>query len=199
MKWSSIRQLSWAPIIGSILLFGSWITQNYLLIKWGNEVQFLNKAAAAITHSEINVDQWMILLISERSKESPRDEIVNTAALKVILHTASLLSWAESRITTKKETIRALLRERDELRKHAVERFNAGDTDELVKIVNKLNKYQNDVGKLVQEAEKKRRYDLLVKENVANILFLILYICGSLILGYAYIVSDLKKRGQSAP
>jgi len=68
-KQSWQKKVPWLICLGSVLLFTSWILQNYLQSSWAGEKEYLDKTQILVSSEEGQMNEWLTFLLQERGKQ----------------------------------------------------------------------------------------------------------------------------------
>ena len=125
------RRLPWLKAVGGVILFGSWIFQNYFEAKWQDELAYLNAAQTQISVEEGHFTTWFVALYKEQRLSPPNDDVIHASALKAAQHQLNILTWATARVTDP-STHSQLLADKVALSSRLEEAHRSGDTAQLV-------------------------------------------------------------------
>lgn len=174
-------------VVGSILFFLSWGSQNYFQQESSSEIDYLKSTQMIISIEEGRMTQWLIKLNDERSKDNPNKDILLGVSLKYIESTINLLAWGETRIADNDDAQALPIVARDILLSGANMAHNSRDLPKLIALTQEVTEIANKhVGSLTQSF-KQRLWKAREQETLWNRIFLITYIFASLLAGLGFL------------
>ncbi len=96
MKW--FRPIPWLTLVGSLLIFASWLTQNWLKVHWEGEKAKLERSQLAVDIEQNRMDEWTNTLWQELHREKPSKEVLGLSAQKIIETSSNLSAWIRGRL-----------------------------------------------------------------------------------------------------
>lgn len=130
-KW--FRKVPWVTLMGSLLIFASWLTQNWLKAHWENEKSKLERSQLAVDIEQNRMDEWTNALWQELHKEKPSKEVLGLSALKIIETSSNLSAWIRGRLMDDPAAYRDTIQKKKQLQSDARAMFEKGDYDNVVK------------------------------------------------------------------
>lgn len=179
MRWW--RRIPWFKALGAVLLFGSWIAQNYYGAAKGDELAYLNQAQLLISVEEGHFSVWLSTLLIEQQKDKPSSKILKDAALKAAQHQLNILTWATARVTDP-GTHQDLLTEKRQLQERIAQAYKQEQPGEIIAWLNALVTTAESRGPALVEAFAARYARSRDEKESWNTRFLILYILGTLLV-----------------
>jgi len=176
--------------VGGVILFASFIAQNYFLAKRSATRQRLMMSELAVNSMVVRADHWRTVVAAESSKKSDRNEqLLAIGALGYIQTLCTLDQLTTARTLDKqKETDIALSLHQKELA-IASELFDRRDAKALVVLVNQLeDEIQTKSNGDDDPNHRMIRHFSKISQQEArwNNFFVGAYVVGSIILGVTY-------------
>ena len=192
MKFRSIR---WIRAIAVLLVFMSWVWQNYYLVKWKGEKEYLLRAEYTKLIEEINVNFFTSLLTTELTKkdDSQSDILLKDFSFKAILHTLNLMLWQKITLYDDSNEQGKLIKEKYDFEQKARELYYLPQStgNDLVILLNNLNMTMTDTLSYKKENLSKMNR-ILQNESRANSLFLFLYLIASCLFVLDFFLNIIK-------
>ncbi|MDP2575360.1 hypothetical protein Q8W40_24405 [Vibrio penaeicida] len=174
-------------IFGSALILLSWITQNYLNSSWNEERLFHERAQLNRLIEELEINLWTSTLLLESSKDKPDEDVVLQSTFKIALHSISLMTWHISPFLDAPEDIRSSLNEKHKLERRAREYLQKKDIKSLTVLQNMIAIDLNKNAISSRDRIASKHQELLFKVKSSGNVFLFLYVCGTLLIGFSYL------------
>ena len=188
-----IKSIPWFKAIGALILFASWVSQNYFSASRVDELAYLDRAQILISIEEGHFSQWLGIFLVEESKNSPSDEVLRHSAFKAAQHQLNIISWATARVTDP-ATHDNLLIEKRELAKKLVSAYSSGNSVEVIKWLSTLTSAANSEGPKLMAAFEDRYNGIRRESEQWNKRFLILYLVGSAFVSIGLIKEWVKQK-----
>ena len=191
LKW--YQKLSWFIVFGAVLIFASWISQNYFKTQWSEQKSELDRFQTAILISEMMATQWELFYLQEASKNSPENSFVGLAAIKHIEANLFLPAWLEKSIVKDEAEYQrklAILDRIDELSKNL---YKEKKFKELMHLSDEAKEKANELQTDLSKTYHARLKQVVEQEKFWSYTFLIAYVVGSFLLGFGYLQNNLKK------
>jgi len=194
LRW--FAKIPWLTVIGSALLFISFISQNHYKALWTTETQRLQRSQMVIDIAELRMEKWLITFIQERRKPIPDKEMLGAYAAKLIKCNGNLLAWADARVAQDSTESRAAFEARDRLNLKADELLKNKDYEKIAELAEKILYFQTvfDIDKKQTSEFFKKINAVNEEENTWDQRFYYAYILGSLMIGAQYIIQKLKAK-----
>lgn len=176
--------------IGMLLLFGSWIAQNYNESKWTNQLEWLEHIQTRIMEHEKMRDIWMIEH-NTRDTSEPRDLKPRAfAALRMSKRTLHIMTWITAVNKTYEIDATVLLNRKnrfDELQTL----FDNNKYEELIE-KNKLiiKEHNSQLTPSVVNGLNKKLATVRNRKDKWNFIFLWSYIIGTVLLGISWVMKQ---------
>ncbi|MDE5421345.1 hypothetical protein L3073_03920 [Ancylomarina sp. DW003] len=190
------RNYPWLGIIGSILIFLSWVYQNQLLSTATEERIKLENTQISIDLQEIRMEMWHKAYVEEKTKQNPDTQILLNTSFKTLQSYLNIIAWSSIRTRNdeldKQKDIKGKYLTLDTLTKwYQSKNLKALETDlgTVIKRENELrfeDQFANKYGKKLVEI------DLTVK--LYTRLFIILFAIGSILIGLDFMLKLNKDR-----
>ncbi|MBA7657099.1 hypothetical protein ES703_65030 [subsurface metagenome] len=74
----------WLAVLGSILVFASWILQNRFTADVMQERTRLQNSQTVIDLEQLRMEQWQIMYLTEKRKQNPDPEILLPSVFKAL-------------------------------------------------------------------------------------------------------------------
>ena len=97
-NWKWFHRIPWLTLMGSLMIFASWLTQNWLKVHWEGEKAKLERSQLAVDIEQNRTDEWTNTLWQELHKEKPSKEVLGLSALKIIETSSNLSAWIRGRL-----------------------------------------------------------------------------------------------------
>ena len=175
-------------LIGAVILFGSWISQNYMQAKFDEEYAYLILADRKIQEAKINYDIWYIHLIGELHSEKPNERLLLELEYRTAYQLSNFIQPSVARISKKEDNdyaisvigkVRALLEEgKTNKDKEKIQRA-------LILLTKTYNKMHDE---LINNADL-RTQKVTDKRRFWNNSFVVLYLLGSLFIAFGAVRS----------
>ena len=191
---SAPRHRSWwittLTAVGSTLLLGSFISQNYYKSRWSDERARLARSQLVVDVAEVRMEHWQTLLRSEQSRPAPDQELLKLAALKYIESLGNLEAWAAVKTMQDVRAANLMLGVKNAITKRAQDVYRRGDLRELIRLANQLGASVKD---LDEKFDLNERFKTLVdavnaEEAWWDRMYMSAYIVGSIIVGTAFLL-----------
>jgi hypothetical protein len=186
------RRIPWLTLMGSLLIFASWLTQNWLKVHWESEKAKLERSQLAVDIEQNRMDEWTNTLWQELHREKPSKEVLALSALKIIETSSNLSAWIRGRLMDDPVAYRGIIEKKKQLQADARAMFEKGDYDNVVNASQYLQLLMRDTDDEAMEQfgyrvdavnRSQRRYDSI---------FLLAYILGSGLLAFEYVRKKLR-------
>ena len=187
---------NWIVILGSIIIFASWIVEKQLQSKWKEEKERLNRSQLVIDVTENRRANYEIALINEVQKDEKDELIIATCQQRLIRTYLDLLTWSKGRVSNDIDEYNRLIDSKREI-------------DEQTRIAILKNDYTliSNYFELVFHVFNKTYMvldnDFLTQVSIVNEnekwwtnIFMLLYIVGSILLGVSYVMGQLSNKGK---
>lgn len=176
---------------GMLLLFVSWISQNYFENKWANEIEHLSRIQIEVIREVSRRDAWLIEYNNQVNKEPQNRPLLAQAAYS--LSTSSLnimtaLSAASGK--TYDTNIVPIFKKK----KRVLELKELLDSKRYEKLIEKANQINEEYQSSSNSPRKLMEawIDALVNKDKWNYRFLWCYIIGSVLLGISWLIKQLE-------
>ncbi|HEU4789655.1 MAG TPA: hypothetical protein VFS71_08230 [Flavobacterium sp.] len=183
-----INNQTWIAILGGTILFLSWIVEKKFESNWINEKQKLERSQLVIDITEVQRANYEVAYNVEAKKEK-QDLVVLTFIQVGLCRTyINLLSWSKGRITDDAENYKKIINSKREIDSTNISSYNSGNYEkvhynfEFVKSFFEKNylDLDNQFSVKVDEVD--------AKQNLWNIIFTLLYVLGSLLVGVSFVL-----------
>jgi|GEM_PF-6149314 len=179
---------NWLIILGSSIMFFSWIAEKNFHSQWQSEKERLKNSQFLIEIRENSKANYEIALISEIQKEKSDEFLIANYQCRLSRIYMDLLSWSDGRVSTDIDKYNQLLESKYKVDEQNRESLLNGN----YQIIN--NNFNNIVN-VHKEVFASLDNEFINKVNEANDnlrvwtnRFIILYILGSICLGASYII-----------
>ena len=189
-KW--YRKIPWLTLIGSLLIFASWLTQNWLKVRWENEKARLERSQLAVDIEQTRMDEWTNTLWQELHKEKPSREVLGLSALKIIETSSNLSAWIRGRLMDDPASYADVIQKKKALQSNARVMFEKGDYENVVKASQYLQLLMKDVDDEAMEHFGYRVSEVNRSQQSYDSIFLFAYIVGSALLAFEYVRKKLR-------
>ncbi|SRR6266446_3904426 len=179
---------------GAILIFVSWVLQNYFQQESQAKIRHLELSQQLIMMEELNQNQWLTLYTTERLSQSPRTEIINVSALQSYLHALNLLTWSAGRLEEDAEKASELIQKKRDLTSRAQQLFIENNTSELTASLNSIVQMGNALGPTLIDNANQAFQTARERETHVSRLFLLSYILGSGAIAIGFSLTKITSR-----
>lgn len=179
-------------MLAGVILFSSWIVQNYYQSKWSTEKEALKRSQLVIDIEEVQRTNLEIAYHKEFSKLPLDTAHLAFVELRLTEIFMNLISWSQARLDDNEENVARMFGI-----KHLV-----NDTDRLAfnqKNYSLINANFKEVTKsfgnnfrALDDRFSQKYYEVENKSQQADNIFAGLYLAGTILLGIAYIDKVLK-------
>lgn len=185
-----LKYKKWTAI-GSIILFLSWVSQSYFQEKWHSEVERIERNKLAIAFNEVNKNLYQIFLNEEQSRSLADTNYDHSLLLAFHAYDlyANMLYHLGTTLTSDRSDY---LNENDETFRGNVKDINEWakneEIDKLQWFAKRLSRWETENGMNVIGTYQTRLAEIRHKEEFWNNVYLLLYVLGASILGYAFLL-----------
>lgn len=173
--------------LGMIILFSSWISQNYFKSRWLDERLYLEKTQFLIEIEGITTKQCEMRLNTEAMKNPQDTTLYSLAAYNYIESLTRILAWEEARISEdERKQIPILVKNLTQT--GAKEMLKKNDLNGLLQLASSANEIQNKFIKGLDEEYFSQLGKAILKSSFWDRMFLLLYVIGSLLIGTRWIL-----------
>jgi len=172
---------------GMIILFSSWISQNYFKSRWLNERLYLEKTQFLIEIETVNTKRCEMRLNTEANKNPQNTILYSLAAYNYIESITRLLAWEEARIS-EDERKQIPIFVKNLIQTDAKELLKKNDLNGLLKLASFASEAQNKFIKGLDEEYFSQMGKAIFKSSFWDSMFLLFYIIGSLLIGIRWIL-----------
>lgn len=169
--------------LGSTLLFGSAVCQNYFKNKWTQEISMLDRVQTLLSIEEGHAIQWRHVLEKEQRRTPRNEELLSEAAFQYSVHSINSIDFAMYRARGARAD-KGILRKNKLLSIiNVINARNNKDVEKALEYVANLDVYMV-INRPKLGLEASARYEVVANnESNWNIWFLYLYFLGSVLLG----------------
>ena len=183
IRLNNYRTAPWLVWLGAVVLFTSWLSQNYFEAERQGELTYLNQAQLLISIEEGHFSRWFGLLLVEQAKSPPNQEVLRDASLKAAQHQLNILTWATARVTDPATHAR-LLEDKNKLQEKLRAAHEKADTKALSALLNTMTAAADKHGPVLIEAFTKRYNEARNAQSFWRKVFLVSYVGGLLLTGF---------------
>lgn len=193
-KWyKRLSKSTWLTIIGGSIIFWSWIAQNYNKVIWDDKVQLLQRSQLVVDIEEVHRSFWEKAFYDEL-RRIPLDTLgLANAAIKMTRSRLDLYTWGLARVSDDSVDNSVIMQAKYLIDSvsglHLKNRnyrpiFNATNAIDTIFTKNypKLNY------KFFEKADEVR-----IEQERWQMIYIILYVFGSILLGFGYILKKLSE------
>jgi hypothetical protein len=175
--------------VAVILLFLSWISQNYIYADLSAQKSKFQYDMAFISNEMCVITPWLILFNLERKKTTPDPEVIWNASQNFVRSVGSVLEVAEqyyrldivhSSITSEK--IKSIIVDLDKAQRQ-------NKIEDIVALTMLVGVSFPQVDARTRQAMQRHYQELSEKEDFWKKTFIVLYVVGSLLLAVGYLKS----------
>ena len=184
------QRFPWIAVLGSILIFVSWVFENKYANEATEERLRLERSQMAIDLQQIRMEQWQILYLQEKSKPDPDQKIVMAAAFKALQSYANLVSWSFARVRDAQSEAARDIQDKNQVQDNLIRRYKAGDVAALEEDLKNVATIESQLGiakKLSEKFNEKYAKVTARKERITWI-FLAAYVLGSVMVGVDFML-----------
>jgi hypothetical protein len=185
-----LRVKLWTAL-GSIIIFSSWMTQNFMQEKWHSELVRLERNKLAIGFNEVNKNIYQTYLNSEQSHKATDSSYVDhlNLAFSAYVNYAHLLQYLGVSISKDdKEFLKKNENIFDENLKEIKKWNESGQIDRLSDFAEGLSKWESENGTNTIGAYQSKIAEIREKEEFWNKIYLALYIAGAFCFSLAFMI-----------
>jgi hypothetical protein len=186
-----IRVLNSLIIVGSSIIFFSWLAQNYYQPQWLEEQMRLEKTQFLIQIEEGRADFWLNQLNQEVKREKRDNDLYMSAAINVINSTAKLFSWEKARVGNESQQSEAIS-EREQLIEKAHKALSEKDLFKLQEIFIILRERKSNLQHIHDEKFAEEFYSASSRAMFWRHFFIFSYIFGSALIGFRWYLLYIK-------
>lgn len=177
--------------LGSIIIFFSWVTQNFLQDKWNSEVIKLERNKLSIGFNEINKNIYQIYLNSEQSHASTDSNYVDHLDLGFFAY-ATYANGLQYLAISSASDDKEFLKQNEDTYKGNINNIKMwnenGEHEKILDFAEKLNKWESENGPNTIALYQSRITELREKVEFWNKIYLALYILGALFFSLAFMI-----------
>ncbi|MET0946320.1 MAG: hypothetical protein ABWY22_12985 [Flavobacterium sp.] len=183
-----INNQTWIAILGGTILFLSWIVEKKYESNWSNEKQKLERSQLVIDITEVQRANYEVAYNIETQKDKQDLVLLTFIQIGLCRTYMNLLSWSKGRVSDDTENYKKIINSKREIDSANISNYNSGNYEivnsnfELVKSVfeKKYLDLDNQFSVKVDEVDS--------KQNLWNIIFTILYVLGSILVGISFVI-----------
>ena len=189
-KQLKLRAKIWTAI-GSIIIFLSWITQNYIKDKFHSEVLRIERNKLGISLNEVNKNLYQIFLNEEESRIKADSNYMDNRILAYSAYDsyANMLEYLGVTLATDDADS---LKINDSIFKENLDNLKKWSNEERIDLLQRfaqdLSKWEKDNGMNTVWTYQDKLATIRSNEDLAGKIYLVLYCIGALCLGYAFII-----------
>ena len=184
-------------VAGSVLLFVSWVAQNYQQSTWADERQRLMRSQSVLDVGEVRMEHWLALFMAEKAKVIPDRKLLGAYGYKLLQSDRNLAAWGAVRLEKDGAAVSRIFQKRDDLLGVAYRLYQEEKTEDLVRLVEQTLDATIKAG--VVERDTQRFFDAVdvvnQQEEFWNRTFLLSYVLGALLIGVAYLLDWRRATG----
>ena len=190
LKKVKLRAKRWVAY-GSLIIFVSWITQNFYQEKWHSEVVRIERNKLGIGFNEVNKNIYQTFLNAEQSKmeaDSNYDGNIFLAFFAYDMYANLLQSLGVNLASDDAQ----FTKENDNIYKNNVSDltkwYKAKDINKLQWFAQRLSQWESENGMNTIGAYQTKLAEIREKEEYWNTVYLILYILGASCFCYSFLL-----------
>ena len=177
------KQIPIFQVIGAIILFGSWVSQNYMLSKLDEEWTYLMTANSKVDSAKMHYDLWYGNFLNELLSEKPNEKLLLELEYRTAYQLSNFVEPSIARISNQGDyeySISVLEKLRSLLKEGKAEKNRNKIEKALVLLTSAYNKMHDElirnINLRVQKVKEKR--------NFWASCFLGLYCLGTILIGF---------------
>jgi hypothetical protein len=199
VKKFKLRAKKWTAV-GSVIIFLSWISQNYFQDKWHQEVARIERNKLAIGFNEVNKNAYQIFMNEEKYKEL--NDTNYKGNLVYAYHAydiySNLLQYLGTTLTSDDSNF---LKENETIFRGNIDDLTEwgrkGEVSKLKSFAERVSKWESENGMNTIWTYQTILSEMRNKEEWWSKAYIILYVFGAFCLGYAFIIDyRLTKTGK---
>lgn len=199
LKRTWLREFPWIGVIGSIVMFLSWILQSQFASNAAAERMRLDRSQLSIDLQQMRMESWQAIYMQEKAKAEPNKSILLASAYKTLQSQLNLAAWASARIREKESDAGSDISQKNAVQAALAKMYRDQDLaaleDDLRKSANVLN--QLNVIENFNSKFEERMTDVRRQEQWFTLLFSGLYVLGTFMLGVQFLLKFRAERTQS--
>ena len=167
--------------IGVIVIFTSWISQNYFKSRWFNDKLYLEKTQQLIELETLNAQHWEFIFNIEAKETNPNKVRHILSAYNYVKSVTKILAWEEARVS-EDGSKEAPIFVKNMIHAKAKEALLKNDIKGLTKLVIIARETQNKFIKDLDNRFFTKLYEANSKSSLWDKIFLMAYVVGSLLI-----------------
>jgi hypothetical protein len=178
------RRFPWLPVLGSILIFVSWVFQYKYASEATEERLRLERTQTAIDLQQLRLDQWNILYLQEMSKKDADQKVILAATFKQLQSSLNLTAWSSARVDDPAQAAQDIA-EKKQAEARLMELYKAGNFQALDSDLKKSVTIENEFNltETLNNAFSRKYSQLVADERLKTWIFLATFILGSVMIG----------------
>ena len=179
--------------IGSLFLFGAWVSESQFERGWRNQREELDHLQFRASINEVLANTWFATLMQlQSSGASPAEQ--SSAALQYVNFVGNVFSASMSQAETDAAVRDNIGRNREAYLQDTLQAHQAGNNAHVLENANPMRKAEEVMSRVISAGNLNHRRTLEAEENAWNLGFRILYIAGSVILAVTFLRDKLSSR-----